>query len=501
MQKFILIRGHQGSGKSTFAEEKINGFRRQYPDAEIVHIENDKEMTDGNGVYRWSGEALAAAQEKGRVMMKNAFKQGQKQPERDILVVNSNTNQKSSACIQLLQMAKKHGFETEVYRLHNFYPNRHGVCENDVLAAYVKLNHNRLRDEIHVEAVQPISAEQRAAAEEMAQFTTRRPAFDETQQTFVTEEYLRLGRRNFTIKQSKLFPELRVLKYARSVFYENRFDDALLEMRGLVMDAHGKIIIRPFKKVFNYSERVAENSKYPIDISDDHRVTAVVKVNGFLGCCTYVKLPEGHPSAGAAFDGQVLYSTTGSLDSDFAKMVKTHCSPYEKLFKQYPNTTFLFEITDENDVHVIRERFGETLIGAIDTATGRQFSERELDETAAAFNAGNFSDGLKLVRPETVENITFGELKALLKNVEHEGFMVFDADTGGMLFKLKSPYYLISKFLGRSNEANIGRKLDKRYVDEEYYPLLDHIRAHRDAFNAMGELEKIAFIQAFLSAL
>ena len=85
--------------------------------------------------------------------------------------------------------------------------------------------------------------------------------------------------------------------------------------------------------------------------------------------------------------------------------------------------------------------------------------------------------------------------------MEHEGFMVFDADTGEMLFKLKSPYYLISKFLGRSNEGNISRKLDKRHVDEEFYPLIDHIRDHREAFNAMPELDKIAFIQAFLRQL
>ena len=50
MQKFILIRGHQGSGKSTFAEQKAVEFAQQYPDAEIVHIENDLLMTDENGV-------------------------------------------------------------------------------------------------------------------------------------------------------------------------------------------------------------------------------------------------------------------------------------------------------------------------------------------------------------------------------------------------------------------------------------------------------------------
>ena len=36
MQKFILIRGHQGSGKSTFAEQKAAEFKVQYPDAEVL---------------------------------------------------------------------------------------------------------------------------------------------------------------------------------------------------------------------------------------------------------------------------------------------------------------------------------------------------------------------------------------------------------------------------------------------------------------------------------
>ena len=76
--------------------------------------------------------------------------------------------------------------------------------------------------------------------------------------------------------------------------------------------------------------------------------------------------------------------------------------------------------------------------------------------------------------------------------------MVFDNQTNELLFKLKSPFYLISKFFGRSTEGNIGHKLDKRHADEEFYPLIDHIQANREAFDAMVEQEKIAFIQAFL---
>ena len=144
-QTFLLLRGHQGSGKSTFAAQKTAEFLAQYPDGEVVRIENDLLLTDENGVYRWSPEALDKAQRQGQAAMRNAFKRGQAERARAMLVLNSNTNQKSSACIAMMQMARKHGFAVEVCRLHNFFANDHGVNEADVLAAYLKLNQNRLR--------------------------------------------------------------------------------------------------------------------------------------------------------------------------------------------------------------------------------------------------------------------------------------------------------------------------------------------------------------------
>ncbi|MDK4680389.1 RNA ligase [Kingella negevensis] len=489
MQKFILLRGHQGSGKSTFAAQKIAEFQRDYPNAQIIHIENDKELTDENGVYHFDPEKLAKAQQKGMATFKNALKQGQQSPHSDVLIVNSNTNQKANACRALLDLVKKHRFATEVYRLHNFYPNAHNVPEREVLSAYHRLNQNRVKDEQHVPAICPISAEQQAVIDEMNAFQRTPLDFDETQQTYVTKRFLQHGQRDFTAKASRQYPELRVLKYRRHVFYDNCFNDALVEMRGLVLDSHDNIIIRPFKKVFNYSERVAKNSKYPIEIPEDFRVDAVVKVNGFLGCCTHIRLPENHTNYGANFNNKTLFSTTGSLDSDFAKMTAKHCSQYENMFSDYPNHTFLFEVCDPIDVHIIREAFGATLIGVIEVATGRQWREQELDDIAARYD---------VKRPQVIENISFGELKALLKTVEHEGFMVFDSATKEMLFKLKSPYYLVSKLFGRSTADNLSRKLDKRHVDEEFYPLIDYISANQSYFNELAELDKIAFIQEFL---
>lgn len=500
MQKFILLRGHQGSGKSTFAEQKIAEFQAQFPKGEIIHIENDKLLTDENGNYHWSPERIEKAVQQGQAMMKNAFMDARQNPNKDMLVINSNTNQKSSGCIHLLKTACKYGFITEVYRLHNFFDNTHNVKQGDVLSAYIKLNQNKLRDEIHIDPIRPMSDEIKTEIEKMSKFYNKNIPFDKNRQSYISDEYLHYGKRNFISKQSKTYPELFVLKYKRDVFYNNNFDNALLEMRGTVIDKYNNIIIRPFKKVFNYSERIAKNAKYPIAIDDTHLVDAVLKVNGFLGVCTYATLDSTHPNHQASFNNQVLYSTTGSLDSDFAKMNKAHCQKYEPLFKQYPNHTFLFEITDEKDVHVIKETFGETLIGIIDVATGRQFDENELNAIADKFNAEQKSigSGIAITRPQMITAMPFGELKALLKTVEHEGFMVFDSQSQELLFKLKSPYYLISKFLGRSNAGNIGRKLDKRHVDEEYYPLIDYIKDNQAAFNELSELDKIGLIQDFL---
>ena len=52
MQKFILLRGHQGSGKTTYAAELIAQFQQAYPNAQIIHIENDQELTNERGEYQ-----------------------------------------------------------------------------------------------------------------------------------------------------------------------------------------------------------------------------------------------------------------------------------------------------------------------------------------------------------------------------------------------------------------------------------------------------------------
>lgn len=167
MQKFILIRGHQGSGKTTFAKQKIADFQHQYPNADIIHLENDILLTDEQGHYHWTPERVDKAQRQNLATFKQKLKYGQQYPHQNILIVNSNTNQKSSSCIHLIQIAKKFGFNVEIYRLHNFFDNLHRVKITDVLSAYVNLNNNPLANEIHIKPIQMLDEKTRQILERM----------------------------------------------------------------------------------------------------------------------------------------------------------------------------------------------------------------------------------------------------------------------------------------------------------------------------------------------
>lgn len=169
MQKFILLRGHEGSGKSTFATQKIAEFQHAYPNATLVHIDNDHDLTDENGIYHFDFEKFAAAHQRNMAWQQATFELGKREPQRDILLINTNPNQKAKTCMKQLAMAREHDFVCEIYRLHNFFTNLHGVSEDDVLRGYARLNANPVAGEIHIAPIRPMTAQQRLRLMEMMQ--------------------------------------------------------------------------------------------------------------------------------------------------------------------------------------------------------------------------------------------------------------------------------------------------------------------------------------------
>ena len=280
---------------------------------------------------------------------------------------------------------------------------------------------------------------------------------------------------------------LAIYKYAKRVFFDGLWgeSDLLLHARGLVLDPAGKIVQNPFVKVFNYGERDTG-----ANLSNDLRVEAVEKLNGFLGCITK------HPFK----PRELLITTTGSFDSDFVGYIRDFVSPdVEKRLLDYFQTrdeTLMFEVIHPEDPHIIPytpEQHGLYLIGAREKELNSPLkSERDLDVVAK---------DLEFRRPRHYKT-TLGSLRKRVDSVQHEGYLVRDLDTGDALLKFKSSHYLTVKFLGRMGAGQIKLMFDKPHVfkqkvDEEYYPLVDLVLQHTtlESFGAMKPEDRVPFVR------
>lgn len=167
MHTFLLLRGHEGSGKSFFAAQTAEQFRQRFDYADIVLIDNDAALTDRQGRYQFDFEAFAAAHRANMRHQEEAFAYAAANPQKAVLIINANPNQKAKTCHAHLAAARAHGLTVAVYRLHNFFANQHHVPEDDVLRSYARLNANPVDGEIHLPPVRPMSAAQRRRLAEL----------------------------------------------------------------------------------------------------------------------------------------------------------------------------------------------------------------------------------------------------------------------------------------------------------------------------------------------
>lgn len=288
------------------------------------------------------------------------------------------------------------------------------------------------------------------------------------------------------VKQKRYDNGLSVFKYSREVFYKALWNTnpLLLEARGMVLADDGTKVIWPFTKVFNHHENGTE-----LDL--DTVVVAPRKVNGFMAAARYWK-------------GELIVSTTGTLDSDFAVMARKHIEAlpeFEFVSGLATNYTLLFEICDVSDPHIVEEEAGAYLIGARDMAgihTGKMCSELILDV---------FAKYLGAKRPEVFRG-TFRQVLDLLADCKHEGYMVRLADTEETIMKLKSPHYLTKKFLMRMGQKKVTAMFDDKEeflktIDEEFYRVVHHITRWHDAetWIAYGDQKRREIIENYFEGL
>lgn len=273
-----------------------------------------------------------------------------------------------------------------------------------------------------------------------------------------------------------------VLKYKKKVFYDNLWNEYIAECRGTVVDKDFNIVAYPFTKIYNYGiEKEA-----PVFSELDTIVTAFRKVNGFMVSLTW-------------HNGDVLVSTTGSTSGDFVEMAK------EMMLKHMPwadwqmalmaddcrDMTFMFECVHPNDPHIVVEKPGMYILGYREKTWKSEVGHHPavLEQLGEMFHCHV---------PEC-EHLTVRALKNLVKTVKHEGFVFYDEN--GVGAKIKSPYYLTSKWVARNprTEKLVDLNKDiKHNIDEEYYGLIDAIRLNIEAYTAMNEQERLEWVRKYL---
>lgn len=271
-------------------------------------------------------------------------------------------------------------------------------------------------------------------------------------------------------------PGIYVLKYKKKVFYDNLWNEYIAECRGSIVDEDFNLVSYPFTKIYNYGIEAAA----PV-LAADTAVTAHRKVNGFMVAVT-------------KHNNDLLISTTGSIDSDYVAMAREmiDLERFKTVCASYESHTFIFECVHALDPHIIPEELGMYLLGYRVKSWYSKTETDQLDRLAVLF-------GCRV--PERYET-TVGKLLETIKTVKHEGYVFYTSD--GVSAKIKSPYYLTSKWVARNPRTDKLVDLNKDIklnLDEEYFPLVDAIRENIVQYTAMDEQARLSWVRNYLETV
>jgi RNA ligase len=147
---------------------------------------------------------------------------------------------------------------------------------------------------------------------------------------------------------------LRILNYTPRAQFERVWNPVTVACRGLIVDAAGSVVARPFAKFFNLAE-------HPTTALPDGEVEVTEKLDGSLG----ILYPVGD---------RFEIATRGSFRSEQAVHATSRWRErYEGRFLPRPGWTYLFEIVYPAN-RVVVDYAGTDdlfLLGAVETATGR----------------------------------------------------------------------------------------------------------------------------------
>lgn len=277
-------------------------------------------------------------------------------------------------------------------------------------------------------------------------------------------------------------PGIFVLKYRKRVFYDSLWNEYLEECRGTIVDDEFNVVSRPFTKIYN----LGIEEKAP-KLSPDTLVTAYRKVNGFMVAMTW-------------WNGDILVSTTGSTSGDFVDfaremMTKHACwEDWQLALCSAQGLTLMFECVHPLDPHVVVEKLGMYFLG---------YRQNSWDSQVKGFGVAmsqhwsEYATGVLNCFVAESYVLPLGELQVKVKECRHEGFVGYTED--GRAFKIKSPYYLVNKWVARNPRTDkLMTKEFKEQIDEEYYLLLDKIRENIVQYTMMNEQERLTWVRNYM---
>ena len=151
--------------------------------------------------------------------------------------------------------------------------------------------------------------------------------------------------------------DVAILNYTAKCQFERAWDDVTMQCRGLIMNVKtGEVLARPFKKFFNYGERIERGFVMPTE-----QPIITEKMDGSLGILYLL-------------NGKPWIATRGSFVSDQALWATNWWRREMKDFVPIDNSiTHLFEIVYPENTIVVRYDFsGLVHLASIDTAKGYQ---------------------------------------------------------------------------------------------------------------------------------
>ncbi len=233
------------------------------------------------------------------------------------------------------------------------------------------------------------------------------------------------------IASSEDYPDLQVVKYSHHCLFKNKWDYAAIEMRGLVIDNDYNIVAHPLTKMSYPGEPLGDVPA--VVLKDEDKIDCYRKVNGFMASVTITK------------NHGIVYSTTGTLDSKYAKLIPRYLPEEHVLDTQHHEYTCVYEIVDPDDPHIVVEEPGVTFLGMRAVYAGSPWIPN---------------------RNLLVATDTWANVKKMMHYSRLEGLVC--RHNNGRWFKTKSRFYTIIKKFGRASPTMVSGFLGRptRWIKE-----------------------------------